>query len=127
MKFLCIGYFSPTAMSAPPREEIDQVMTKCGPHMRDFYGTGQVLVDAGLGLSSKLMRREGGKVQVIDGPFTEAKEMIGSAFLIEASDMEDALRVAALHPTTQIPEGELFGWRLEVRPVEYLGPPPSEA
>ena len=48
MKFLCIGYFSPSAMSALPRETLDQVMTKCGPHMAEFYGAGQVLVDAGL-------------------------------------------------------------------------------
>jgi hypothetical protein len=125
MKFLCIGYFSPPAMSALSREELDQVMAKCGPHLREFYGTGQVLMDAGLGSSSRLMRQRDGAVQVTDGACTEAGEVIGSVFLIEAADTKDALRVAALHPTTQVPEGEFLGWRIEVRPVDYSGPPPS--
>ena len=61
-----------------------------------------------------------GAVRTIDGPYTEAKECIGSVLLIEADSDEEALRVAKLHPTTQIPEGELLGWRIEVRPVHYF-------
>lgn len=40
--------------------------------------------------------------------------------LIEAQDMEDAIRIALLHPTTQVVEGEQFGWRIEIRPVRYF-------
>ncbi|WP_240159926.1 hypothetical protein [Paenibacillus aceris] len=36
--------------------------------------------------------------------------MIGSAFLIEARDMEEAIRIASLHPTVQVASGEQFGW-----------------
>ena len=126
-KFLCLGYLNAATMSATPKEEIDAAMAKCWPHMRDFYAAGQVLVDAGLGLTTKLVRRESGKVRVTDGPFTEAKEIVGSAFLVEAADMEDAVRVATLHPAVQIAEGEHLGWRLEVRPVDYYGPPVSQA
>jgi hypothetical protein len=125
VKFLCIGYFSESAMSALAPGAVDALMAKCGPHLKELYGTGQVRLDAGLGVAAKLMRREGGRVRVTDGPFTEAKEVIGSAILIEAADMDDAVRVAALHPTTRLPEGEDLGWRLEIRPVEYLGPPSS--
>lgn len=32
----------------------------------------------------------------MDGPFIETKETIGSAFLIEARDMEEAARIASL-------------------------------
>ena len=126
-KFLCLGYFNAAAMSATPKEEINAAMAKCWPLMRDFYATGQVLVDAGLGLTTKLVRRESGKVRVTDGPFTEAKEIVGSAFLVEAADMEDAVRVATRHPAVQVAEGEHLGWRLEVRPVDYYGPPVSQA
>ena len=31
--------------------------------------------------------------------------MIGSAFLIEAQDMEEAIRIASLHPTVQVSAG----------------------
>jgi hypothetical protein len=57
---------------------------------------------------------------VTDAPFVETKELIGSAFLIEAQDMKDAIQIASLHPTTQVAEGEEFGWRIEIRPVHYF-------
>lgn len=43
------------------------------------------------------------------GPFVETKEMTGSAFLIEAQDMEEAVRLASLPPTVQVSAGEKFG------------------
>ncbi|EPE61269.1 hypothetical protein L479_02335 [Exiguobacterium sp. S17] len=44
---------------------------------------------------------------------------MGSAFLIEALDMEDAIRIASLHPTVQVQEAEELGWRLEIRSIHY--------
>lgn len=120
MKFLCLGYFDQEKMDARPESEIHAVMELCQPHLEEFYKSGQVIMDAGLSLESKCMRRENKKVTITDGPFTESKEMIGSVFLIEARDMEDAIRIASLHPTTQVGEGEQFGWRLEIRPIHYF-------
>ena len=37
----------------------------------------------------------GGKAQVMDGPFAEAKEMIGGFFLVDVPSREDALALAA--------------------------------
>lgn len=120
MKYLCLGYFDPQKMDARPKAEIDAVMRECQPHMEELYKSGQVIIDAGLALETKCLRRVNGKVTVIDGPFVETKEMIGSAFLIEARDMEEAIRVATLHPTTQVEAGERFGWRIEIRPIHYF-------
>jgi len=61
-----------------------------------------------------------GAGMITDGPFVETKEMVGSAFLIEAADMEDAVRVASLHPATQVIAGAPFGWGLEIRPIHYF-------
>ncbi|MGQ0834524.1 MAG: YciI family protein, partial [Gammaproteobacteria bacterium] len=36
------------------------------------------------------LRPRSGKVSVTDGPFTEAKEMIGAFFVIEAKDRDEA-------------------------------------
>lgn len=120
MKFLCLGYLDHEKMDSRPEAEINAVMRLCQPHLEEFYISGQVIMDAGLALESKCLRRENGKVTITDGPFTETKEIIGSVFLIEAQDMEDAIRVASLHPTTQVGEGEQFGWRLEIRPIHYF-------
>jgi hypothetical protein len=120
MKFLCMGYLDSAKMDALPKEEIDAIMQKCQPHLEELYKSGQVIIDAGLVSETKCLRRENGKVKVMDGPFTETKEMIGSAFLIEARDMEEAIRIASFHPTVQVDVGEQFGWRIEIRPIHYF-------
>ena len=120
MKYLCLGYFDPEKMDARPKAETDAVMRECQPHLEELYRSGQVIVDAGLTLETKCLRREDGKVRITNAPFNDAKEMIGSAFLIEARDMEEAIRLASLHPAMQVSAGEQFGWGIEIRPVHYF-------
>ncbi|APV48623.1 hypothetical protein BWI17_02335 [Betaproteobacteria bacterium GR16-43] len=123
MKFLCLGYFDREAMGALSEAEVDALMTQCKPHMGVYQGTGQVLVDAGLDLRAKSLRRRNGTLAITDGPFVETKEMVGGTFIIDAADMDDAIRVASLHPATQVLDGERFGWGLEIRPIHYFKTP----
>lgn len=120
MQFLCMGYFNPEKMNARPTEEIEAVMEECQPHIEKFYKSGKVLLDAGLESETKNLQRVKNKVIVTDGPFTETKELIGSVFVFEAENMEEAIQIASIHPTTQVKEGEKLGWRIEVRPVHYF-------
>jgi hypothetical protein len=120
MIFLCMGYYNAEKMDARPRAEIEAIMSECQPHIENFYDSGEVLLDAGLETESKSLRRIGGKIIVTDGPFTETKEMIGSIFIFEAENMDEAIQLASLHPTTQVNRGEEFDWRIEVRPVHYF-------
>ncbi|MFZ2449742.1 MAG: YciI family protein [Methylovulum miyakonense] len=121
MKYLCLGYFDPQKMDALPQAEIDAVMGECQPHLDGLYGSGHLLVDAGLALEGKCLRRVAGKLRATDGPFIETKEMIGSAFIIEAQDMAEAVQIASLHPTTQVAAGEPLGWGIEIRPIHSFG------
>ncbi|SFF17765.1 Uncharacterized conserved protein [Paenibacillus catalpae] len=120
MKFLCLGYLNAEKMDALPKEEINAVMSHCPPHLEELYKSGQVMMDAGLAAEAKSLRRANGKIKVLDGPFTETKEMIGSAFIIEAESMEEAIRIASLHPAVQVGEGERFEWGIEIRPIHYF-------
>ncbi|MEP7299586.1 MAG: YciI family protein [Burkholderiales bacterium] len=120
MKFLCLGYFDPVKMDARPVADIDAVMHACRPHMDRLYASGHVIVDAGLALQTWGLQRVNGQLKVSEGPAALTGEMIGSAFLIEAQDMEDAIRVASLHPTTQLDAGEQFGWRIEIHPIQHF-------
>jgi hypothetical protein len=115
-----MGYYNAEKMDAQPKTEIEAVMSECQPHLDEFYKSGQVMIDAGLETETKSLRRENGKITVTDRPFTETKELIGSVFLIEAKDMEEAIQIASLHPTTQVNAPEEFGWRLEIHPVHYF-------
>jgi len=46
--------------------------------------------------------------------------MLGGVFIVEAPDFGEDVRLAKLHPTTQMEEGVELGWRLEIRPIDYF-------
>ncbi|RBP85486.1 hypothetical protein DFO70_1401 [Cytobacillus firmus] len=120
MKYLCLGYFNPEKMDALPKAEIETVLSECQPHLKELYKSGQVIMDVGVDLEVKCLKRMNGKVEVTEGPFAKTNEMIGSVFIIEALDIKEAIRVASLHPTTQLDAGEQFNWRIEIRPIHYF-------
>lgn len=119
MMFLVTGYFNADKMNEKTDLEIDQIMATCEPYLQELYASEQVLLDMGLEASMKQLKQESQEISITDGPVTASKEVMGSAFVIEAMDMEDAVRIASIHPTTQVPEAEALGWRLEIRPVHY--------
>ena len=57
------------------------------------------------------VRVANGKTQVLNGPYPDTKEQLGGYFLIEAADVDEALRIAAAWPSAR------FG-TIEVRPIE---------
>jgi hypothetical protein len=69
----------------PPPAELEAAM---GELIGEWSKTGAFLSAAGLKPTSQAarVRLSGGKVSVSDGPFTEAKEVIGGFFLLEAKD-----------------------------------------
>ncbi len=61
----------------------------------------------------------GGKAQVTDGPFVEAKEVLGGYWMIEVRSLEEAIEWASRCPGA---ENEI----VEVRPVQELSDFPPE-
>jgi hypothetical protein len=61
------------------------------------------------GTATSIRHNSDGGVAVSDGAFAETKEVIGGYYLIDASDLDEALRIAAQVPAP-------FGG-VEVRPV----------
>jgi hypothetical protein len=60
--------------------------------------------------SATTIRIRDGEETVTDGPFVEAKEMLGGFYLVECASREEALRWAA-----RLPEARIGG--VEVRPI----------
>jgi hypothetical protein len=56
------------------------------------------------------VRVRNGQVLVTDGPYVETKEQLGGYFLIEATDLNEAIQIAARIPGTRL-------GCVEVRPV----------
>lgn len=117
MKFLCLGYFDPEKMGALLRDSVHTVMAECEPHLRSFHDTGKVLLDAGLALESTRLRRVDGEVVSYANADPSRTPRVGGVQVIEAKDLEEAIRIAKLHPTTQVTSGEQLGWTLEIRPI----------
>ena len=59
------------------------------------------------------MRVRGGETQLTDGPFAETKEQLMGFYLIEAHDLNEAVRLAAGIPAARVGS-------VEVRPVREL-------
>lgn len=81
--------------------------------MVDFAQTlkaqGKLLAVESLQSQDKAVRVavRGGKLQTLDGPYAEAKEMVGGFFLLDVATREEALAIAARCPAAQWCEVEV--------------------
>ena len=86
-----------TEAGAMPSE---QMLTLMGNYMKEISDAGILLGGEGLKPSSEGARVKftNGKPRVIDGPFSETKELIGGYLLIRASSKEEAIEWAKRWP-----------------------------
>jgi hypothetical protein len=79
-----------TESSPPPSPELLAAMGKLNAEM---IAAGVMLGGEGLQPSSSgaKVKMDGGKLVVKDGPFAEAKELIGGFWIIKADSLEEAL------------------------------------
>ena len=103
-------------MDALSREQLAAIIQECEPYDDDLNRTGGLLFHEGLSWDVTTMRPRKGKMSVTDSPFVEVKEQVGGFFIIEARDLNDAIRIASKHPAAHL--GEHLGWGIEVRPIE---------
>lgn len=115
MKFLCIGFVDSEKMARHPPSEIQAALEECPPYLEELYATGSVLVDIGVD-SEGVELSPAGNGSIITAP--EARgSVVGGVFVVEASTLDEAAKLAALHPATRVSSAADFGWRLEIRPV----------
>jgi hypothetical protein len=76
----------------PPKELMDAI----GKLSEDANKAGTMLGSGGLGPTAlgARVRLSGGQVTVIDGPFTEAKEVVGGYAQFELKSKEEAVKAA---------------------------------
>lgn len=120
MKYLCLGYLDKKKMDALPKEEIDAILLECQSHLEELSNSGHMMIDAGLAQEVKSLQVVGGKIKVDDGNLLQLDRIMGSAFILEAGNMEEAIRVASLHPTVQVSLGEQLGWEIEIRTIDFF-------
>jgi|SRR5690606_5446417 len=112
MRFLVMIYSDDSMLATLPDGQADDMMRGCLRHADEMRGEGRLLDSQQLAApaSAKTLRIRGGHRHVVDGPFAETKEYLGGFNLIEAADMDEALRIASEFPWAATGS-------IEVRPV----------
>ena len=115
MKYLCLVYAEEQKLDALSKGEFDALVDESLDYMDVLQESGHHIASNALQpvRTATTVRIRGGKVFTTDGPFAETKEQLGGFFLIEASDLNDALRMASKFPAAHL-------GCIEVRPVREM-------
>ncbi|HKO45536.1 MAG TPA: YciI family protein [Pyrinomonadaceae bacterium] len=118
MKYMLLVYLDEQALSDSEREHC---YVESAQLTQDLDRSGHYLHASPLHpvATATSVRMRGGKRLVTDGPFAETREQLGGFYLIEASDLDEAIAIAERVPPAK------FG-TVEIRPVmEIEGLPAS--
>ena len=118
MKYLCLIYDDEKKMSAMTKSEGDAIMGEYfaftdGIKKSGHYVGGEALQPVQTATS---VRVRNGKVSTTDGPFAETTEQLGGFYLINATDLNDAIQVASKIPSAR-------AGTIEIRPVVDFSQP----
>jgi hypothetical protein len=91
-----------------------KMLAEMGKFNEELVKAGVMLAGEGLHASSKgaRVRFSGGKKTVIDGPFTETKELVAGFWLWQVGSLDEAVAWVKRCPNPHYDEGEI-----EIRPV----------
>jgi len=113
MKYLCLAYEEESKLNALSKSEWDSLRDETLTYVDELRSSGRLISTEPLQSvrTAATVRVRGGKVSITDGPFAETKETLGGFFLINASDLNDAVHVASRWPSARLGS-------IEVRPIE---------
>jgi hypothetical protein len=115
MKFLVMIYNDESLLGALPAGAADTMMRNCFVHADELRAGGCLLDSQQLepARTARTLRTRNGRTSVVDGPFAETKEILGGFNVIEAKDMDEAVRIAAQFPWAETGS-------VEIRPLREL-------
>ncbi|MEO7222136.1 MAG: YciI family protein [Devosia sp.] len=118
MRYMCLVHFEHSKLDGLPLAEKQDVDRRSMAYDQELFERGNLVMAQAVqgGDSAVLVRVRNGKVSATDGPFIETKEQMAGFVLIEARDMNEAVRIASAIPLAEI-------GTIEIRP-EYIIPPP---
>ena len=91
-----------------------------GKFIDETAKSGQFVGGAGLlpTAEGSKVKLSGGKISVVDGPFTESKEIVGGYALIDATSKKEALELARRFMELHLNHWPTFEGECEIRPLE---------
>jgi hypothetical protein len=109
MKYMLLVYMDEQAMTDPERQ---QCYVESAQLTQELNASGQYLGASPLhpvATATSVRVRDGRKL-VTDGPFAETREQLGGFYLVEAKDLDEAIRIAERIPPARV-------GTIEIRPV----------
>jgi hypothetical protein len=93
------------------KQPSERMMGEMGRLMTEMKRDGKLLDTAGLAptASSKRVRLHGGRMSIVDGPFTETKEVIGGYAMLDAASLDEAIALTERFVELHVADG----WELE--------------
>ena len=110
MQYALLIYTDENADTNATQQEQEAVMAAYNAFGKEFAAKitgGEALMPTN---TATTVRARDGKTLSTDGPFAETKEQLGGFYLVNASDLDEAIQIAARIP------GAAHG-SIEVRPV----------
>jgi hypothetical protein len=113
MKYLCLVYVEEKQLDALPKGELDACVDESLDYDEVLRKSGHYIASDALQpvQTATTIRLRNGKPFTTDGPFAETKEQLGGFYLLEAKDLDDAIRVASKIPPARL-------GCIEVRPIK---------
>ncbi|HVX29581.1 MAG TPA: YciI family protein [Nitrolancea sp.] len=117
MKYLCLVYQVEAEIDAMPGNEYDAIVDEVLAYREELRASGHYIDSSPLESvsSATTLRVRHGQLSITDGPFAETREQLGGYYLIEATDLNDAIRIAAKMPPARI-------GTIEIRPLKTFQP-----
>ncbi|MGB0845036.1 MAG: YciI family protein [Alphaproteobacteria bacterium] len=112
MQFMCLIYSTEGAGPQHGTEEFGAFMKGYMDFTETVKNDGKMISGDALQpiATATTVSVRAGKTEIVDGPFAETKEQLGGYYLLDCTDLDEALKYAAMIPSSA------FG-RVEVRPV----------
>jgi hypothetical protein len=119
MRYICLVHFEHARLDDLPLAERQDVDRRSLAYDRELDAKGHLVMAQAIqgGDSAILVRVRGGQMSATDGPYIETKEQMAGFVLIEARDMNEAIRLASGIPLAEI-------GTIEVRPIYEIPTPP---
>lgn len=113
MKYVIMFTSTPELDAAVPPERAEAVYRR----IYDWFGEhGEKFADSGAELepvtTATTVRHADGAPVVVDGPFSEAKEVIGGFSILDVEDLDAAISIVKSWPMLDLP-----GTSVEIRPM----------
>ncbi len=117
MQYLCLVYHEEAAIDALPASEHNAFVAETRAYREELRRGGHDIASSSLQpvRAATTVRVRGGTVSITDGPVAATREQVAGFYLIEARDLNEAIRLAARMPPARV-------GCIEVRPLQDVTP-----